>query len=197
VQLLFSALGTGPLDNSGIGAGGLALPGPQVTETQAGGYGHPDDDGTGPLPRFVYRVGPATSFSYAASLRNTTWLPVTIVGIKDIAPFTSTVTYAGLGLPRDPSAVSTADADVVPFHPVTLQPGEELPIVVAAVSGRCADPAGAIMPTLDVIDGDSLVMIGSYYGPGITVVYEFLGWRLEDDVAPPFEVSVPTREDCQ
>jgi hypothetical protein len=105
--------------------------------------------------------------------------------------------YTGLGLPRDPSAVGAAGADVLPFHPVTLDPGEGVPVVVAAVAGRCADPNGEIRPTSETITSGNTTTTRYYYGPGITVVYEFLGWRIEDEAQPPLEVVVPTREGCQ
>ena len=170
---------------------------PGAAETRDGGgvvlfdeTGSPPEDGT----EYVYRLSPSQTFTNLVTVRNSGRVsPVTILGLpRDPGVTTASLlpgsvsVPTGLGLLRDPNVISNLPGDVVPFHPVTLWPGEEVVVVVANVAGACADPA-AIVPVRgsDSRDPDE-----------IQFVYETFGWRRVGNVFPPFQVTVAANPSC-
>jgi hypothetical protein len=143
---------------------------------------------------YVYRLSPGDTYTTIVTVRNTgSVAPITLLGLpRDPDGATGAATPGsvtvptGLGLLRDPSAPSLAPGEVLPFHPVTLAPGEEVGVVIGNLAGPCADPA-AIVPAQ-----------GSDPRPavGIPFVYETFGWRRVGEVYPPFQVTVAGTPGC-
>jgi len=143
---------------------------------------------------YIYRLRPGDAYSTIVTVRNTgTAAPITLLGLPRSLDDTtasgvpgSVSVPTGLGLLRDPTGSSLAPGDVLPFHPVTLLPGEEVGVVIGNLAGPCADPT-AIVPDQ-----------GSDPGPavGIPFVYEAFGWRRVEEVYPPFQVTVAGTPGC-
>jgi len=169
-------------------AGSVVAPGPDVSAVTADGVVADETtdwwDERG-VERYVYRVAPGEAFSYVVSVRNTSPLPITILGLPSAAegPVGSDYHWNGLGLLRDPAIVSAAPEDVVPFQAVNLDSGEEVVLVVAAAGGSCADP------TADVVTKEGT-------GRGLEIVYDVLGWRIDGFITPLAHVSVPVIPGC-
>jgi hypothetical protein len=171
-----------------------AAPG-SVESRDAGGVMF-DETGGGleEATEYVYRVRPGEAFTSIVAVRNGGRAgPVTILGLpRDPGVTTASLlpgsvsVPTGLGLLRDPDVISDAPGDVVPFHPVTLWPGEEITVVVANVAGPCADPA-AIVPDRgsDSRDPDETQF-----------VFETFGWRRVGNVFPPFQITVAGTPGC-
>jgi hypothetical protein len=177
--------------------GSINDPGQDVTDVRPGGL-WPDERserfGFSSVDRYVYEVDPGETFAYVLSVRNDWPFPITVLGLSgppesatepDVEGFGFVST--GLGLLRDPMVISTDPADVVPFRPTQLAPGQEMAIVVAEVAGPCADPAGDLP-----VDPPNTQTSGK----GIGLVFEVFGWRQVGFTWPPFEVSVPVKPDC-
>ena len=203
-NLLLAQGGMGPLAHGDmVVTGSVAASGPEVAEVMPGGIA-PDEvsglPGATVVERYVYRVGPGEAFAFVVSVKNLSPLPITILGLPADAPDAVPASPAnqdylwnGLGLLRDPTLVSAAPPDVVPFHPVNLASGDEVTLVVAAVGGACADPAGEIPPTA-VTNTDGLSIAPGARGMGI--VYDLLGWRVHGSFRPLADVVVPVRPGC-
>jgi hypothetical protein len=175
-------------DWSRLGLGSQAAPGPGVSEVTTGYWfsetifhaGNPTagpctEDGLCPGPRWVYRVAPGEAYSYIASLRNDSMLPITVLGRSRVdgraEPY-------GLGLLKDSANLSADPSNVVAFAATTLWPGQEVVMVFVDSRGSCADPAATLGPPEASVR--SL--------PGI--VYEVLGRRQEAWLFPRFEITV-------
>ena len=143
---------------------------------------------------YIYRLRPGDTYSTIVTVRNTGPVaPITLLGLPGgpddttgAQPPSSLTVPTGLGLLHDPSSTSLAPGDVLPFHPVTLSPGEEVGVVIGNVAGPCADP------TAIVADQGS----DSRPAVGIPFVYETFGWRRVGDVYPPFQVTVAGTPGC-
>jgi hypothetical protein len=148
------------------------------------------EDGT----EYIYRVRPGEAFTSIVTVQNRGRVgPVTILGLpRDPGVTTASLlpgsvsVPTGLGLLRDPGVISDARGDVVPFHPVTLWPGEQITVVVANIAGPCADP------TANVPDRGS-----DSRDPDVTeFVFETFGWRRVGNVFPPFQITVAAKPGC-
>lgn len=171
--------------------GSAAAPGPAVAEIRSDGWWYDDESEEWvapdpcletaprcPGPRWVYRVGPGEPYTYVASVRNGGLLPVTLLGRS---PLRQPSGPHGLGLLRDPSNPSADPANVVPFHPVTLWPGQELALVFVDAGETCADPAAVLRDRAgSQVGGRSLPPL----------IYDAFGWRSSTYVFPKFEVTV-------
>lgn len=131
-----------------------------------------------PGPRWVYRIAPGQPYTYVASVRNGGMVPVTLLGRRALSQPSGPY---GLGLLRDPSNPSADPANVLPFRPVTLWPGQELALVFVDAGDACADPAASLP---DRAGGD----LGGRSLPPL--VYDAFGWRSSAYVFPKFEVTI-------
>lgn len=185
----------GPMTDA-LEGGGLAAPGPEVTEIRPDGltFGGEQPWEEVAVPHYIYRLRPGEPFSFVASVRNATSVPIRVLGLQSADVSSRDLNWTGLGLLRDTAVLSSAPESVVPFEPFELAPGEERAIVVAGIAGRCADPAGTIPPS-KVEDGNG----GASYeiGPVLDVVYEAWGWRLSAWAYPSMQATIPTRSDCE
>ena len=143
---------------------------------------------------YIYRVRPGDTFTTIVTVRNTgSFAPITLLGLPGgpddttgaVTPGSVSVP-TGLGLLRDPSAPSLAPGEVLPFHPVTLAPGEEVGVVIGNLAGPCADPAANVPDQ----GSDRRAAVG------IPFVYETFGWRRVGEVYPPFQVTVAATPGC-
>jgi DNA-directed RNA polymerase specialized sigma24 family protein len=202
LQLVAASAGVGLLSpHDAVVAVAASAPGPMAPEVGAGDNWVDEVEGTywreAPIPRWTFLVRPGEGFRYVVRARNGSLVPITILGVPEHR-FTlderldgTASTRTSLGLLRDPAVVSSDPADVVPFHPVLLLPGQEVAIVVARMGGSCADPEAAVDPPTGV--GGSV----ERGAPGMAIVFDVLGWRVDGDFWPPVDVVVPTTPGCE
>jgi hypothetical protein len=135
---------------------------------------------------------PGETFTFVAGVRNATSVPISLLGLRASDTVASDYNWTGLGLLRDPTMMSSKPEDVVRFTPVSLDPGQEVPIVIVGRAGRCADPGGPIPPSRIPIEH------GTQYdvGPVLELVYEVAGWRQSAWVYPYLQATIPIRPGC-
>lgn len=155
VFVLVSA-GTASFRHPPMELGSLSAPGIGLTERRSDGvsqvvfpYGTFQSPSGG--PRDVYAVGPGQPLTYLVSVRNTWPIPVRLIGrwadsnARTDAAEPRGSTPTGLGLLRDPARLVPSVDNTVPFQPIEIAPGAEVPVVVAEVARDCADP-GVSLP---------------------------------------------------
>jgi hypothetical protein len=162
-------------------------------ESRAGGVVS-DPDGSGPweeVPLYRVAVKPGEEFQVLTSIRNKGPLPITLLG-----PMNFDVS-AAMADPQDDSFVSAiwiapnaansvfpSDMDLIPFRPIALAPGEEVPLVLTLTAGPCADPNGQFKPPW------TPSQLSYTTARGFSFVYEVALWRKVGTLWPQFDLDV-------
>jgi hypothetical protein len=198
ITLALSLLAELVLVNDPLAHGSAGAAGPEVSEVRDDGIWRDEERPGEPYEQlrggadYVFRVRPGEAFSTIVSVRNTWPVPVILLGIDRAQQGTAyssetSADWNGLGLLRDPTRILAGPGDVLPFHPVTLGPGEETVLVIAWIGDRCADPTAPLPPFEQGV---------VRFNPGLPLIYDVAGWRRTGYVYPTFDMTVPRRTGC-
>ena len=124
-------------------------------------------------PRYIYRLAPGAVYTFVVTVQNTGPLSVTLLGRLGDDPSVA----VGLALLRDPSHGASDPANLLPFTPVALAPGDAVTVAIVSAAASCADPT---------MDAKAWPESMQSWG----LAYDILGWRREGTVWPHFTVDV-------
>lgn len=129
------------------------------------------------------------------ALRNTSAVPVRVEGFQDTYRSTADVAdWTAVWVPADGPGFGAPSLDkIVPFRPITLEPGQGLTLYLAGRAGRCA-----FGPTFDPQREYSAQELVGYRvrGPEITVAYSVFGLMATAGVSMRATFMEPHRADC-
>jgi hypothetical protein len=132
-------------------------------------------------------AGPGDPIHVAFTLQNVGALPIRLLGvIEELPEWATAPRWTAVGMLRTQGALLGYD-NAQPLEPIDLAPGDYLNLYLVGRAGPCA--LGR-----EVAPGEPLTMVGR--GDSIALAYTVLGMTGVADVALPFAISEPQREDC-
>jgi hypothetical protein len=139
-------------------------------------------------PTRMFAPGPNGFLSFGFDVHNIGPLPITIVGIAPTDDGMAWGRVPSAALLREPSLIPGGlnPADLRPFVPVNVAPGESTFIVVAGQTTACA-----LGPTDDIANANGGAVVGY-----VDVVYEMLGVRRVTRIQTPIIVNIPMDSAC-
>jgi hypothetical protein len=171
----------------GIGVGGFNGYGPVSGFSRA--EPPTQDGGSADGLRTLYLdTRPREPFVFFFVVVNTGPIPVEFDGIVEDPDAASVIEprWTELALGTDPNAFGQPIEQLAPFRPVTLAPGEYLPLYVTGKSSACAAGPNALSP------GRSYAI----RGPNIQLAYSVFGMTGTSVYAGPLQIAEPLVDGC-
>ena len=128
-------------------------------------------------PRYVYRLVPGEPYTFVASVRNASAMPISILGRP---PSLIPESQFGLALLRDSSVMSADPSNLRSFEPVQLAAGASVPVVFVARAPSCADPEAPI----------ARLSGGHGAATGYPLTYDLFGWRRTGTIWPHVSIAI-------